>query len=188
MAPRPLSLLLPDNPSSDEELEICNTPLQEESNKEQEEPHQSARCRSVCFASTDEIHPIIHRRDMSDKEIRDTWVHRLERRQSRIAIENTIFLMRSGVGAQLQEGDHFCARGLEHLYHEASLDYDRQVKKSQKIALTMQRMLRRSGKQSPEMIAKAYRKFTIPSRRFAYVKAEIDRAYVMDGGKAHERG
>lgn len=166
---------------------VCNTPLQEES-KEQEERQQSARCRSVRFASIDAIHPVIHRRDMSVQEIRDTWVHRLERRQSRIAIENTIFLMRSGVGAQLLEGDHFCSRGLEHLYHEASLDYDRQVKKSQKIALAMQRMLWRSGKQSPEMIAKAYRQFTIPSRRFAYVKAEIDQAYVMDGGKAHERG
>lgn len=182
MAPRPLSLLLPENSFSDEELDMCNATLQAVSKEQEQE--QSARCRSVCFASTDQIHPIIHWRDMSIKEIRDTWVHRLERRQSRIAIENTIFLMRSGVGSQLQEGDHFCARGLEHLYHEASLDYDRQVKRSQKIALTMQQLLWRSGKQSPEMIAKAYRKFTIPSRHFAHVKAEIDRAYVMDGDES----
>lgn len=98
-----------------------------------------------------------------------------------MAIENTIFLMKSGVGTHLAEEDHFCARGLEHLYHEEPLDYDQEVKKSVQIALALQRVLKRAGTSSPEMIAKAYRKYTFRSRCLASRKAANDRAYVAQG-------
>ncbi|KAL3913379.1 MAG: hypothetical protein SGILL_006515 [Bacillariaceae sp.] len=95
--------------------------------------------------------------------------------------------MKSEVGTQLGEEDHFCARGLEHLYHEEPSDYDREVKKSLQIALAMQRILKRAGTSSPEMIAKAYRKYTLRSRCLAFRKAANDWNYVSNNGRQGEK-
>jgi hypothetical protein len=136
--------------------------------------------RSVSFSPYIDIHPIVHRLDMSTNEILDTWTNRMERKQSRLAIENTIFLMKSGVGMHLAEEDHFCARGLEHLYHGVPLGYEQEVKKSLLIVLAMQRILKRAGTNSPEMIARAYRKYTLRSRCAALRKAANDRNCVSN--------
>ena len=145
--------------------------------------------RTVSFSDCVETHHILHRLDMKPEEILAAWPSRIERRQSRLAIENTIFLMKSGVGRQLVDGDHFCARGLEHLYHEGIVDGNQdEVKKSLQIALAMQRVLKRVGTSSPHMIAKAYRKYTLRSRCSALRKATSDRAYVDDeNGRSHEK-
>ena len=116
---------------------------------------------------------------MSRKEIQKTWINRYERRQSRTAINNTVYLMKTGVGYELTEEDHVCPRGLEHLYDELSIECDEEAKKSQKIALAMQRLLRRTGTTSPKMIARAYFKYTIRSRRIAYDKAIRDQTEVV---------
>jgi hypothetical protein len=137
--------------------------------------------RTVKISNAVEIHPVLHRRDMSRDEIQKTWINRYERRQTRTAIHNTLYLMKTGVGCKLSEDDHVCPRGLEHyLYRdEVSIDYDEEAKKSQQIALAMQRLLRRrTGTTSPEMIARAYSKYTIRSTRVAYEKAMRDRAEV----------
>ena len=122
---------------------------------------------------------------MKPEEILDSWPSRIERRQSRLAIENTIFLMKSGVGSQLVEEDHFCARGLEHfLYDEQPLQDNckDEAKKSVQMALAMQRILKRVGTSNPNMIAKANRKYTLRSRSLAFRKAANDHKYVCSGG------
>mmetsp|Transcript_29803 Transcript_29803/g.49419 ORF Transcript_29803/g.49419 Transcript_29803/m.49419 type:complete len:188 (+) Transcript_29803:184-747(+) len=135
--------------------------------------------RSVSFSPVVEVHPTLHRQDMSAEEIQSVWVNRYERRETRKVADNTAYLMKSGVGCMLSDEDYFCPRGLEHLYEE-STDYDLEVKKSKKIALAMQRVLRRAGANSPEMIARAYRKYTLRSRRNAYQKALGDQAAVTE--------
>ena len=133
-----------------------------------------SRRRSVSFSTDVKVHSIIHRHDMSHEEILNAWSNRQERKQSRTAIENTVYLMKTGVGYKLSDEDFVCPRGLEHFW-EKGTEYDAVVKKSHKVALAMQRILRRSGATSPEMIARAYRKYTITSRRMAYQKAQDDR-------------
>jgi hypothetical protein len=124
---------------------------------------------TVKFSAPVEVHPIFHRREMSDD-----WIHHLERPQSHIAIGNAVYLMRTGVGIYLEESDHVCSGGYEHLYHEASTEYKCQVKNSRQVALAMQRILRRCGTTNPEMIARAYQNSTLRSSHDAYHQAETD--------------
>ncbi|KAG7366999.1 hypothetical protein IV203_029669 [Nitzschia inconspicua] len=103
MSPRPLTMLRPDIlPLSDRNLSTCSSGIDPN-------PHKKRVAKSVCFVSTVDIYPVLHRRDMTIEEVQKTWFLRLERRQSRTAVENTIFLMRTGIGAQLTEDDHFCS-------------------------------------------------------------------------------
>jgi hypothetical protein len=127
--------------------------------------------RSVSFNRDVKIYPVIRRSDMSNDEICHAWMTRYDIKESKRTVHNTIFLMKTGAGAMLTEEDFFCARGLEKCVDE---DYSKRVKKSLRIALAMQRVLRRAGKSSPEMIAKAYRSYTLRSRRIAYRKALED--------------
>ena len=129
-------------------------------------PQSSPRStRSVRFAETSNIHAIPHHSDMSTEEINEVWMNRYDIKQTKLAVNSTVFLMKSGVGALLTEADDFCQRGLEHLLDEK---YAHRVKKSQGIALAMQRLLRRSGSKNPEMIAKAYTAYTVASRDAAH--------------------
>ena len=127
--------------------------------------------RCVSFSSEVQIHPVINRRDLSEEEIRQTWMTRYDIKEGKRLIHNTIFLMKTGAGASLTEEDYFCSRGLEKCVDD---EYDARVKKSLRIALAMQRVLKRVGKSSPEMIAKAYRSYTLRSRKAAYRKALED--------------
>ena len=127
--------------------------------------------RSVSFCSEVEIHPIINRSDMSDDELQQTWLTSQDIREGKQLVRSTIFLMKTGAGACLTEEDYFCSRGLENCVDK---EYSARVKKSLRIALAMQRVLRRAGKSSPEMIAKAYRSYTLRSRKKAYRKALED--------------
>jgi hypothetical protein len=138
----------------------------------------SCRTRSVSFSPHIEVYPVLHRRDMSDDEIRRAWISRYERRQIRNALQSTIVLMKTEVGNHLSDDDCFCSRGLEHFCQQSSKasGYEGEVRKSQKIALAMQRVLRRVGATNPDMIAKAYRHYTLKSRSVAYRKALDDQA------------
>lgn len=135
-------------------------------------PQGESNARTVKFSALVKIRPIIHRRDMSTDEINSAWMNRYDKRETRKVIDSTIFLMKTGAGAMLTEDDYFCSRGLEHL-----VDYTRteRIKTSLKITLAMQRVLRRSGAHSPEMIARAYRAYAFKSQRAAYRKAMNDR-------------
>jgi hypothetical protein len=140
--------------------------------------------RTVQFSAEIEVYPVLHRRDMSDDEIQNAWLSRHERRQNRTDLHSTIFLLKTGLETQLSDDDSFCARGLEHLCSEktATCGYDlAEAKKSQKIALAMQRILRRVGATNPDMIAKAYRQYTLRSRSVAYRKALDDQAATGTG-------
>jgi hypothetical protein len=121
--------------------------------------------RSVRFAKTCNVHAIPHHSEMSAEEINDVWMNRYDIKQTKQAVNSTVFLMKSGVGALLTEADDFCERGLEHLLDEK---YAHRVKKSQGIALAVQRFLRRNGAKNPEMIAKAYTAYTVVSRENAH--------------------
>ena len=142
----------------------------------------SQQCRSsrpfksnrVKFSSKVEIYSVIHRRDMTLKEKRRTWVTRLERAQMKGVSDHTVYLMKSGVGTHLTHDDYFCPRGLEHRWDASSANCRDEAYKSHKIALAMQRLLRRSRTQSPEMIARAYRKYTLKSRKIAYQRGLED--------------
>ena len=142
----------------------------------------SQQCRSsrplksnrVKFSSKVEIYSVIHRRDMTLKEKRKTWVTRLERAQTKDVSDHTIYLMKSGVGTQLTHDDYFCPRGLEHHWDASSAHCRDEAYKSHKIALAMQRFLQRSRTNSPEMIARAYRKYTLKSRKMAYQRGLED--------------
>jgi hypothetical protein len=131
--------------------------------------------RSVKFSTSVEIHRIPHHRDMSDDEINRVWMNRSEMRQNKRVVSNTVFLMKSGVGSHLTEEDYFCSRGLEHWVDD---EHEGRVKTSHKIALAMQRILKRAGSSNPEMIARAYRKYTFKSQRAARKKAMHDQAAV----------
>lgn len=82
--------------------------------------------------------------------------------------------MRTGVGVHLTDQDFFCPRGLEHLWDHDSAESKQEAHRSQKIAIAMQRVLRRSGADSPHMIARAYRKYTLKSRKLAYQRGLRD--------------
>ena len=147
------------------------------STSELEEHESESQCYkpSVKFSSQVEICPILHRRDMSEEEISKTWMTRYDVKESRQVVNNTVFLMKTGAGKHLTEEDYFCSRGLEHIVDECRAE---RIKKSLKIALAMQRVLRRNGARSPEMIARAYKAYTFKSQRAAYRKALCDRAAV----------
>jgi hypothetical protein len=136
------------------------------------------RCRSrsnrVTFSSKIDIHPTIHRRDMTLKEKMKTWVTRHERIQIKDVSDNTVYLMKSGVGINLTEDDYFCPRGLEHQWNVLSAHCRQEANRSHKIALAMQRLLRRSGTDSPRMIARAYCRYTLRSRKLAYQRGLED--------------
>jgi hypothetical protein len=141
--------------------------------------------RSVRFATQVDIRPVIRRQDMSPDEITKMWMDRFDRRENKLDINNTIFLMRSGLSTKLSEDDYFCPRGLEHL---VGLKNEQKVvcKKSVAIALAMQRVLRKSGTSNPIMIARAYHKYTMKSQQVAYKKALYDQAFTSsnrDHGK-----
>jgi hypothetical protein len=127
--------------------------------------------RSVGFVETPNVHAIPHHSEMSKEEINEVWMNRYDMKQTKMAVNSTVFLMKSGVGALLTEADDFCQRGLEHLLDEK---YAYRVKKSQGIALAMQRFLRRNGAKNPEMIAKAYTAYTVASRDAAHKLALDD--------------
>jgi hypothetical protein len=127
--------------------------------------------RSVRFAETSNVHAIPHHSEMSTEEINEVWMNRYDIKQTKQAMNSTVFLMKSGVGALLTEADDFCQRGLEHLLDEK---YALRVKKSRGIALAMQGFLRRNGSNNPDMIAKAYTAYTVASRDAAHKLALYD--------------
>eukprot|EP00429_Kryptoperidinium_foliaceum_P090114 CAMPEP_0176192016 /NCGR_PEP_ID=MMETSP0121_2-20121125/4758_1 /TAXON_ID=160619 /ORGANISM="Kryptoperidinium foliaceum, Strain CCMP 1326" /LENGTH=189 /DNA_ID=CAMNT_0017530699 /DNA_START=167 /DNA_END=736 /DNA_ORIENTATION=+ len=132
--------------------------------------------RSVRFSTQVDIRPVICRQDMSPDEVTKVWMDRFDRRENKRDINNTIFLMRSGLTSKLNEDDFFCPRGLEHF---ANHENEQKVvcKKSVAIALAMQRVLRKAGTSNPVMIARAYRKYTMKSKQVAYKKALYDQAF-----------
>ena len=130
---------------------------------------KSSRC--VTFAETLTVHSIPHHSEMTREECDRVWMNSFDAYQNQLNVNNTVFLVKTGVGAQLSEDDDFCSRGLEHYIDES---YAARVRKSQAIALAMQRFLKRTGTSSPEMIAKAYKKYTIASQDVAYETALRD--------------
>mmetsp|Transcript_109203 Transcript_109203/g.315534 ORF Transcript_109203/g.315534 Transcript_109203/m.315534 type:complete len:231 (-) Transcript_109203:118-810(-) len=134
------------------------------------------RTRTVHFSENVTSHPVLCRQEMSCDEISNAWMDRFDRSENRKDISSTIYLMRSGLSKRLSDDDFFCSRGLEHLLH--SKDDASPCRKSIGIALAMQRVLRKAGVTSPDMIARAYGKYTINSRQAAYKKALYDEAFV----------
>jgi hypothetical protein len=135
-------------------------------------PHSSPRStRSVTFADTSKVHAIPHHSEMSTEEINEVWMNQYDIEQTKQGVNSTVFLMKSGVGALLTEADEFCQRGLEHLLDEK---YLLRVKKSQGITLAIQRFLRGNGTKNPEMIAIAYKAYTVASRDVAHTLALDD--------------
>jgi hypothetical protein len=139
-------------------------------------PKVEKKPRSVRFATQVDIHPVIRRQDMSPDEITKMWMGHFDRRENKRDINNTIFLMRSGLTTKLTEDDYFCPRGLEHFVNHKN---EQKVicKKSVAIALAMQRLLRKAGTSNPIMIARAYHKYTMKSQQVAYKKALYDQAF-----------
>lgn len=138
--------------------------------------------RSVRFSSDVDICPVICRDDMSREEVTTAWISRIDRTESKRDINNTIFLMQSGLGVSLTEMDYFCPRGLEHLVDRTQ--QKTAVKKSVHIALAMQQLLRKAGTTDPQLIARAYRKYTLGSQYIAYKKALRDQAAVHHAKEA----
>jgi len=134
------------------------------------------KTKAVHFATNVKIHRILRRQDMSQDEITKVWMDRLDRRENKRDITNTIHLMRSGFTKNSTEEEFFCPRGLEHL---VNLENEQSVegKKSIGIALAMQRVLRKAGASNPVMIARAYRNYTITSQQVAYERALYDEAF-----------
>lgn len=130
--------------------------------------------KSVHFAAKTEIRSVIGRKEFTDDEKRRIWMDYLDQQYNKRDICNTIYLIRSGLGESLSEDDHFCARGLEQFIGRGP-EQKAKSKKSIGIALAMQRILRRTGAHNPEMIAKAYHKYTVQSRYVAHRKAVRDR-------------
>lgn len=105
------------------------------------------------------------------------WMDQFDQCNNNLDIHNTIYLMRSGLTKKLSEDDYVCTRGLER-YDSGREERKAIRKQSICIALAMQRLLRRSGCSSPEMIASAYQKYTIKSRYIAHRKGIQDREEV----------
>jgi hypothetical protein len=158
----------------DEKLPAAEGPLQLSSTVP--DVQKEATARSVRFSSMVKIQPVLSYRDMSTDEINQAWVSGYEKKENRRAITSTVYLMKAGVGAQRTEDDDFCERGLEHLVDKYRTE---RIKKSLGIALAMQRLLRRAGASNPDMIAKAYRTYTLRSQKAAYRKAVNDQAAVQ---------
>ncbi len=149
----------------------------------EEKPSLSKEPRSVRFAKKVDVYPVICRQDMSADEVTNVWMNRFDRRDNKCEINNTIFLMRSGLTMKLTEEDFFCPRGLEHFANHKT-EQKNVCKKSVGIALAMQRVLRKAGTSNPRMIARAYHKYTIKSQEVAYKKALYDQAFVNWNRKA----
>eukprot|EP00934_Nitzschia_sp_Nitz4_P005004 Nitzschia sp. Nitz4//scaffold169_size48518//17611//18105//NITZ4_007069-RA/size48518-processed-gene-0.91-mRNA-1//-1//CDS//3329538379//4994//frame0 len=135
-------------------------------------PHDPSR--TVRFSADVNVFPVIRRDEMSLEELTNAWTNTCDRTESKRDISSTIFLMRSGLGRKLTEQDFFCPRGLEHLVNKSLQKAT--VKKSVGIALAMQRLLKKAGASNPQMIARAYRKYTFDSKFVAYKKALRDEA------------
>lgn len=143
--------------------------------------------RSVRFEKSVQIHPVLCRQDLTPEEKAKVWMDGFDRRENKRDITNTIFLMRSGLTNKLTEEDFFCPRGLEHLVNCKSNHEQRDAscKTSIRIALAMQRVLRKAGASNPVLIARAYRKYTIKSKQVAYKKALYDEAFAS---WSHDQG
>jgi len=125
---------------------------------------------------------VTRRQDFTPEETRKMWMDSFDRINNRRDVYNTVYLMRSGLGEKLTEEDYFCARGLEKFSDDAN-EHQKNRKRSIGVALSIQRVLRKSGISNPEMIAKAYHKYTIQSKYIAYRKGIRDREAV-DGVKS----
>jgi len=133
--------------------------------------------KSVHFAAKLLIRAVNRRQDFTEAEARKMWMDHFDLSNNKRDIYNTIYLMRSGLSDQLSEEDYFCARGLEKFIDGKG---ERRCVKQESIgiALAMQRILRRSGRSNPEMIAKAYHKYTVSSQYIAHQKGIRDQAAV----------
>jgi hypothetical protein len=149
---------------ADDDIDTCQSDVKVQ---------ERAGTRSVKFSTCVEVHHVLHHRDMSADEINSAWMNCYDKKESRQILNSTVYLMKTGAGAKLTEDDYFCSRGLEYLVDDSRTE---RIKKSHRIALAMQRLLRRSGAYSPEMIARAYRAYTFKSQRAAYRKALHDRS------------
>jgi hypothetical protein len=69
------------------------------------------------------------------------------------------------MGDLLTEEDDFCSRGLEHIVDRK--ERSNRVKKSVGVCMVLQQFLRRSGTKDPNIIAKAYKKYSMASRKLA---------------------
>jgi hypothetical protein len=128
--------------------------------------------RSVKFSATTRIRRIPHHRDMTKEEIGKVWMSSYEIHETRELVRNTVILINSGIGDLLTEEDDFCSRGLEYIVEKKQ--HAERVKKSLGVCLAMQRFLRRAGTKDPNMIAKAYKEYTMASRKLARQMAVED--------------
>jgi hypothetical protein len=87
-------------------------------------------------------------------------------------VVNSVFLIKSGIGDVLTEEDDFCSRGLEHIVDRK--ERSNRVKKSVGVCMVLQQFLRRSGTKDPNIIAKAYKKYSMASRKLARQMAVED--------------
>lgn len=133
--------------------------------------------KSVHFAPKLLIRGVLCRHDFTAEEARTLWMDHFDQCNNKQDIYNTVYLMRSGLGSKLNEDDHFCARGLEK-FVSPKHEQDGTRKRSIGIALAMQRVLRRSGTSDPEMIARAYHKYTLKSQYIAQRKGIRDQEEV----------
>jgi hypothetical protein len=115
---------------------------------------------------------------MTKEEIDRVWMSRCDLNETRNLVVNTVFLIKSGMGDLLTEEDDFCSRGLEHVVEKK--EHSKRVKKSVGVCMALQKFLRRSGKKDPNMIAKAYKKYTIASRKLARQMALEDQQWQVE--------
>ena len=150
------------------------------SEKSQPPPVRCKEKKSVHFSAKLLIRGVSRRQDFSEDEARKMWMDHFDLSNNRRDIYNTIYLMRSGLSEKLSEEDYFCARGLEKFVDRKS---ERRCVRQESIgiALAMQRILRRSGSSNPEMIAKAYHKYTVSSQYIAHQKGIRDQVAVERG-------
>ena len=145
--------------------------------KNQPPPIGCKEKKSVHFSAKLLIRGVNRRQDFTEAEARKMWMDHFDLSNNKRDIYNTIYLMRSGLSDKLSEEDYFCARGLEKFIDDRS---ERRCVKQESIgiALAMQRILRRSGTSNPEMIAKAYHKYTVSSQYIAHQKGIRDQSAV----------
>lgn len=122
----------------------------------------------MTFATTVTVRDHLHVNDISEEEIRATWMNISEMKSIKGEAIQTLRMLKEGTSFEDVE---FCGRGLEYL-----VDPQWTFRRNRGIEVVMktQKTLQHLDDPNPAMMAQVYRMVTAESRSFAHAKGLSD--------------
>jgi hypothetical protein len=122
----------------------------------------------VTFADTVTLRDHLHVNDISEEEIRATWMNTSEMKSIKRDAIQTLRMLKHGTSFGEEE---LCGRGLEHMEDPR---WYRRRNRGIEVVMKAQNTLHHLDNPNPAMMAQVYRMVTAESRSFAHAKGLSD--------------